>query len=275
VTNLNGFGGQQLSDQVIGQTFFGGTGTTTETNRRDQTRHLVIDQLTYDPQFGNFGRLTSDGPVLLAWGRDAVMNISVEGQAANRVSNVLFYLPLSMGVRGSVTFSGDLVKGTMTSSDAAFFNKDPSMMTFGQGSVTMAYRPIAFEGTLAVSHLRLGVNVGPDGALRDNGGVQVAPLPVKCVPDPDKAGPIVLPADCPEPLPDDQFDGVPDFELFDRTGDGAWIRLPHLSMGQTYDVANGPRYVDPSTGAVLVRLSNERQDSVNVFVNVAIQGTVK
>ena len=273
VTSFNAFG-QSLSDRIFGQTFFDGTSPTTETARRDQTRHLVVDQLTYDPQFGNFGRLSADGPVLLAWGRDAVMGVTVEGQAANRVSNVLYYVPLSMGVRGAVNFSGDLVKGTMTDSDAAFFSKDPSTITFGQGSVTMAYRPIAFDGSLTVSHLRLGMSFGPDGSIRDTGGVPVAPIPAGCLQDPTKL-PIVPPKDCPKPRPDDQFDGMPELELFDRTGDGSWRRLPHLAMGQTYDVANAGRYVDPGTGAVLVRFVNERQEPVNVYLNLSIQGTVK
>jgi hypothetical protein len=274
VNNQSAFG-QSLSDRIFGQIFFGETRTTSENARRDQTRHLVVDQLTYDPQFGNFGRLTADSPVLLAWGRDAVVDVAVEGQSANRVSNVLFYIPLSMGVRGSVSFSGDLVKGTMTQSDAAFFNKDPQTMSFGQGSVTMAYRPIAFDGTLAVTHLRLGMSFGPDGAVRDVGGVPVEPIPARCVPDPAKLGPIILPKDCPKPLPPDQFDGVPEVELFDRTGAGAWHRLPHLTMGQTYDVTDAASYVDPGTGAVLVRFVNEKQEPVNVYLNLSIQGTVK
>ena len=272
VTSQNQFG-QSLSDRIFGQIFFGETRTTTETARRDQTRHLVIDQLTYDPQFGNFGRLVADGPVLLAWGRDAVMNLAVEGQAPNRVSNVLYYIPIVMGVRGTVNFSGDLVKSTMTDSDAAFFNKDPSTMAFGQGSVTMAYRPIAFEGKLNVSHLRLGMTFGPDGSVRDVGGVTVEPIPERCLPDPTKA--IKLVPDCPKPLPNDQFDGMPELELFDRTGEGRWQRLPHLAMGQTYDVAEPARYVDPATGVVLVRFVNEHQEPVNVYLNVSIQGTVK
>src|SRR5207247_1718411 len=127
LTNANLFG-QSLSDRIFGQIFFGDSATTSDNARRDQTRHLVVDQLTYDPQFGNFGRLSTDGPVLLAWGRDAVLDVAVEGQAANRVSTVLYYVPLAMAVHGAVTFSGDLVTGTMTESDAAFFSKDPSTM---------------------------------------------------------------------------------------------------------------------------------------------------
>ena len=68
---------------------------------------------------------------------------------------------------------------------------------------------------------------------------------------------------------------MPEVELFDRSGAGTWHRLPHLNQGQTYDVADAARYVDPSTGAVRVRFVNDRQDSVNVFLNLSIQGTVR
>jgi hypothetical protein len=290
ITTPNMFG-QSLSDRIFGQIFFGDTGVTTENARRDQTRHQVIDQLTYDPQFGNFGRLATDGPVLLTWGREAVVNVAVEGQTPTRVSNVLYYVPLAMGVHGTVTFNGDLIKSTMTGSDAAFFSKDPQSMNFGQGSVTMVYRPVAFDGQLSASHIRLGISCCPDGSVNVAGGVKVQPIPDACLkvkapssapqspppspsPSPSKepSGP---PLDCPKPLPIDQFDGMPEIELFDRTGDGVWHRLPHLSQGQTYDVADAPKYVDPTTGAVLVRFVNERQDSVQVFLGMSIEGTVK
>ena len=271
ITNQNMFGAS-LSDRIFGQIFFGDTGTTTENARRDQTRHLVVDQLTYDPQFGNFGRLGTDGPVLLAWGRDAVLDVAVEGQAANRVSNVLYFIPLAMGVHGSVNFSGDLIQGTMTESDAAFFSKDPQTMSFGQGSVTMVYRPIQYDGKLTATHIRLGVSCCPDGSTSLAGGVRVEPIPDVCL---DVKAPAKPPIDCPKAQPADQFDGIPEVELFDRTGDGTWHRLPHLTQGQTYDVADAARYVDPATGAVRVRFVNDRQDPVNVFLSLSIEGTVK
>ncbi len=264
--------GQSLSDRIFGQIFFGQTGSTSETARRDQTRHQVVDQLTYDPQFGNSGRLSSDGPVLLAWGRDPILDVAVEGQSTNRVSDVLFDISLSMGVHGPVVFSGDLVKSTMTETDAAFFSKDPSMMSFGQGTVTMTYRPIAFEGTFAASHIRVGISFGPDGSVGVTGGVPVAPIPDGCL---NVKAPAKPPANCPQPLPQGQFDGVPEVELFDRTSTGTWHRLPHLQMGQTYDVADPARYVDPATGTVLLRFVNEGQDQVNAFLGMSIEGTVK
>ena len=106
VVGTNGFG-QSLSDRIFGQIFFDGSVSSSEATRRDQTRHMIIDQLTNDPQFGNLGRLQADGPVLLGWGRQAILDVAVEGQSAKRVSNVLYYVPLSMGIRGKVTFLAD------------------------------------------------------------------------------------------------------------------------------------------------------------------------
>lgn len=269
VINQSNFG-VSLSDRIFGQTFFGEQTPANENARRDQTRYMIVNQLTYDPQFGNYGRLSTEGPVLLAWGREGVLDVAVEGQAAKRVSNILYYVPLAMGVRGSVVFSGDLIQATMIETDAVFFSKEPSMISFGQGSVTMSYRPIAFEGRLTTSHLRLQLGFGPEGGPV-RGGAPVEPLPDQCVgaDDPKKF------PDCPAPLPPEQFDGLPEIELFDRTGDGTWHRLPHLAMGQTYDVANAARYVDPATGVVQARFVNDRQDQVNLFMNVSIEGTVQ
>jgi len=135
--------------------------------------------------------------------------------------------------------------------------------------VSMAYRPIAFDGTLTVDRIRLAVGFGPDQSIV-GGGVKVAPIPDVCL-DPKAKHP----ADCPKPLPADNFDGIPEIEVFDRTGAGTWHRLPHMTMGQTYDLVSPARYADPETGAVLVRFVNERQDPVNMYLNVSIEGTVK
>ena len=280
IVTVNQFG-QPLSDRIFGQIFFAdsGSGATTSDNaRRDQTRHIVIDQLTNsNSKFQTDTGLGTSAPVLLAWGRDAVVDVAVEGQAANRVSNVLYYLPLTMRVHGTVDFGGDLITSSTTASDAAFFNQDPQTMSFGQGSVTMVYRPIAFDGSLDATRLRLGLSCCPDGSIGgDIGGLKVAPIPDACLNVKTPAKPAAKPpTDCPKEIPADQFDGMPEVELFDRTGHGTWHRLPHLGDSRTYDVENPARYVDPATGAVLVRLVNDHQDSVNVFLSLSIQGTVK
>jgi len=46
-------------------------------------------------------------------------------------------------------------------------------------------------------------------------------------------------------------------------------------MGQTYELANAGLYADPGNGSLLVRFVNDRQDPVNIFLNVSIEGTVK
>jgi hypothetical protein len=122
----------------------------------------------------------------------------------------------------------------------------------------------------------MAMSFGGDQAVRASGGTKIEPIPDACIPqDGPAASPIVVPPDCPKPLPPDQFDGMPEVEVFDRTGVGAWHRLPHFQMGQVYDLANPARYVDPNTGALLVRLVNDRQDQVNAFLGMSIQGSVK
>ncbi|HEX5825545.1 MAG TPA: hypothetical protein VFY18_13890, partial [Candidatus Limnocylindrales bacterium] len=261
--------GQSLSDRIFGQLFFGDSTGTSDAIRRDQTRHQIIDQLTYDPTFGNLGTLDNEGPVVLAWGRTPVLDVAVEGQSANRVANILFYVPAPMGISGKVSFTGELIRSTMTATDAALFSKDPTAMQFGQGSVTMAYRPITFDGSFTVERVRLATGFGPDQVIGGN-GIEVGPIPDICL-DPK----VKRPPACPKPLPPDQFDGIPEIEVFDRAGAGSWHRLPHISMGQTYDLLNPGRYADPETGAVLIRFVNERLDPVNIYLNVSIEGTVK
>ena len=265
--------GQSLSDQIFGQVFYDGSVASTETARRNQTRHLVLDQLTNNQQLGTFGRLPANGPVVLAWGDDAVLDVKVEGQAAARVANVLYYMPVGMGIRGKIEFAGDLLNASVIDADANFFSKDPSMFNFGRGSATMSYRPIPFEGTLSVSHVRMAFGMGPDIGMT-GGGVIVRPLPA-CIPAKPTTGTQPPAAPCPAVAPVPQPDPLPDVEVFDRTGPGSWHRLPHPVQGQTYDLADPTRYVDPATGTLLVRYVNDHQDQVGFFVSVAIEGTIQ
>ena len=105
-------------------------------------------------------------------------------------------------------------------------------------------------------------------------GQPVGPLPAECVPvDAGAAKP--LPTDCPPPLPADQFDGIPEVEVFDRTGDGAWRRLPHMQGGSTFDLDHPDRYVDPTSGTIQIRFVNDRQDSIGVPFQVSLEGTIR
>ena len=263
--------GQGLADKMVGQVFYNGTAS--ESERRTATRYQIINQLTFDPNMGTMGTLPADVPVVLAWGHQSVVDVEVAGQRPTKSANVLFYIPVSMSVRGATIFQSDLMRSTVVASDAMFFSKDPGSFGFGQGSVTIAYRPIAFSGTFAVSKVHLALGFGGD-SIGGGAGKPVEPVPIVCVlPSP---GPVKPPASsCPAPLPADQFDGIPEVEVFDRTGDGAWLRLPHFQQGATYDLDHPERYVDPTSGTIQVRFVNDHPDSVGISFLVSLEGTIR
>lgn len=264
--------GQSLSDKIIGQVFFTGSGS--EVQRRSTTRHQIIDQLTYDPSFGMTPSLPDDGPVILAWGHRSVVEVQVAGQRPANSANILFYIPVPMSIRGATSFGSDLMRSTVLTSDAMFNGKDPNSISFGQGSVTIAYRPVAFNGTFTPTKVHLSMGFGGD-TIGGVSGQAVGPLPSECVPVTGAASAPPLPKACPAPLPPDQFDGIPEVEVFDRTGAGAWRRLPHFQQGTTYDLDQPEHYVDPSSGTVQVRFVNNRPDGVGISFQVGLEGTVR
>ena len=260
--------GQALSDKLFGQIFFSETTAASERQRRNATRHRIVDQLTYDPMFGNQGQLPSDGPVILAWGRDSLLDVEVAGQKPARSANVLYYIPSPMAVSGATVFPSDLIRSAVLSSDAAFFSKDPYTMSFGQGAVTMAYRPIPFGGSLQATKVLLAMGFGEP--------VNGVGKPIAPVPPPDVEPPVCIDEPCPseDPFPNGGFDGLPEIEVF-NLDKAAWERLPHFVQGQTYALENPADYVDPSTGTIQVRFVNDRAELVGFSFNVAIEGTVR
>ena len=268
-TTFNPFG-QSLSDKVIGSAMFGELNATATTTRQF-VRHNMVDQLTYDPMFGSTNVLAGDGPVVLAWGSDPLLDVVVEDQKPRHLGNVLYFLPADLTIRGKTTFRADLMRNTVVGSDAQIFSKEPTSMSFGRGSATIAYRPIAFEGTMTATELVVAMNGDPGS---NAGAVPIEPLaaaPPPC-PDPQRSDPSADPVrdDC-----DKVFqDGLPEVEVFD-TDAQAWKRLPHLSPGTRYAVADPARYVDPTSGAALIRFVNDRSDQVGFQVDVAIGGTIE
>jgi hypothetical protein len=265
-SNLNG---TALSDKVVGQVFFNDAVASNERQRRSQTRHRIIDQLTYDPMFGNVGQLPSDVPVVLAWGRDPIVDVEIAGQRPARAANVLYYIPVGMRVRGTTTFGSDLIRSTVLSADAGFFSRDLYTMSFGRGTVTVAYQPIPFEGTFNVTKVVLLMGFGGDQFGVGGGGKVIEPVPAT-------PGPTCAAEPCETPVPDPNvgFDGLPDTEVLDRVT-GEWRRLPHLDGGSSFELKDPTRYVDPSTGTIQLRFINDRNDSVGVSFSVALQGEVE
>lgn len=259
---------QPLSDRIFGQVFFGDSSQLTDDGLRLRVRAAVVSQLTYDPMFGNLGALSASSAVILAWGREPVLDVKVENQTARRNANVLFYLPVDIAIRGKTTFPADLIQSTVVSSDAAFFSKDPFSLNMGVGSATIAYQPITFEGELDATELQLALNLGGN-ALPARNPVSVKPLdelPELCT---DVAN--TQPPGCQPP----RLDGIPEVDLFDRTGAGGWVRLPRVGMGSVYALEDPGRYVDRTTGQVLVRFVNEmRESNVGFQFQLAIRGVI-
>lgn len=257
--------GAGLADQIVGAPF----DQTTESGVRRAIRYGMINQLTFDPT-GQFSgsSLSADQAVVLAFGRTNLLDVQLGAQQPRRSANVLYYVPVAIKVHGPVTFSSDLLRPTVVDSDAQFFGKDRFFLNMGLGTATLSYRPIPFDGTFSVSQIRLSLSTG--GNIVPAGGKEIAPLPiipVKCT-DPGNT----TPAGC-EPS---RNDGLPEVELFDRSGDGAWVRLPRLAAEAGYTLKDPSRYVDPATGQVLVRfVSDSAEGSVGFSFQLALVGDVE
>src|SRR5450759_438263 len=72
--------GQSLSDKLIGQVFFGDPARSADATSRAMTRRAIIDQLSFDPNFGPTGTLNADGPMVLGWGSNDPLAVNVEGR---------------------------------------------------------------------------------------------------------------------------------------------------------------------------------------------------
>jgi hypothetical protein len=254
-----------LAEQVIGPSF----DTSTEAGIRRSARYSMVSQLTYDPT-GGPGTLAADQAVILAFGRDSLLDLRVGSETPRRNGNVLYYVPVGIGVSGKVTFQGDLVRANVIDSNAQFFTKDRLFLSMGSGTATIAYRPIPFDGTFSLSEVRLQLNGGGGNLTPGGTGKPITPLaeiPVPCTDSKNNT-----PAGCQPPRPD----LLPEVEVFDRNGTGAWVRLPRFDADATYSLTNPAQYVDPVTGQLLVRFVNDNLEmSVGFGFQVALVGTVQ
>ena len=256
--------GAGVPDQVVGASF----DQATEAGIRRMVRYNLVAQLTYDPSGLFTGRLPSEQAVILAFGRNPQVEVTVSGIEPQHRANVLYYVPVGVEIRGRVTFEGGLLRPTVVESSALFFSKEAEFFNMDAGSATVSYRPIPFEGTFTVSTLRVSLTQG--GGILPPGGKPIVPLPTIPVACTDFAN--TIPEGC-EPA---RQDFLPEVELFDRTGDGSWVRLPRLDPEASYTVADPARYVDPATGQVLVRFVNENlQGGVGFSFQMSLAGEVE
>ena len=252
---------QSLSDKVVGQML--GNETMTPAVARTYVRHFMVDQLSYDPNMGTTNILSADGAVVLAWGSNDLLPVEIAGQKPRHLGNVLYYLPARLDISGKTTFRADMLRSTVVESDAVVFNRDPASLNFGRGSVTLAYRPVGFEGRITPSELTIGLNFGEKGLSVSPEPIKpLASIPPACVPSAtDTCQPAAV-------------DNLAETELFDIQ-QGAWKRLPRFENGTQYAVDSPARYVDPSSGTVLVRFVNDASDSVGFSIDVSISGDIE
>jgi hypothetical protein len=254
---------QPIADRILGSAFFGGQpfGGSPD-DQRLLVRQAILNQLTFDQMTGMSTTLSTDGAVLLAFGRGDIVGARLTGTPATSSGDVLYFVPLPIAIHGQVTFTGDLMQGTTVSSDGQVNGKGggggPAMIFFQGGTLTQAYRPPSFDGVLSTSKLVLAVNqntVGAPGGIVQPSGPGDAPLTA-------------------QEQTQSSIDGMPVIELFDRTS-GAWVRLAHFSASSPVSVAEPGRYVDPTSGTVLVRFRTGDQNGLGFSFQVQLEGTVQ
>ena len=71
-------------------------------------------------------------------------------------------------------------------------------------------------------------------------------------------------------------DFMPEIDVFDRSGDGQWVRLPRLSSDTPYNLLDPQRYADPATGQVLIRFVNDNPEMQAGFgFQLVLEGDVE
>lgn len=254
--------GNPLSDKIVGQQLFSGTSPNVDL-QRSSVRRALIDQLTWDPNVGMASQLPADGAVLLAFADEPVLQVAVAGSQPRFASTTLYHLTLPVRLAGDVVFRNDLVRSTVVAVDAPFFNKDPFSVGLGQGSLTMTFRPISFEGTLTPTRLVLAMSQGGDGSIA-GAPTEIEPLGPAQPLEPCTAQP------CEDLAPD----FLPEVEILDRTT-STWMALPHLSTGAVVALKDPGRYVDPDSGTVWARFQNARPDGISFTFGVSIEASVR
>lgn len=269
--------GRALSERIFGTQQFSFDGRMTDDYLRDNVRRQLVDVLTMDPFFGSYGTLPSDGAVLLAWGAPGLIPVEISGTEPRRAGETLYYLPLDLSATGKVTFTPDLVRSSIVANTAAIFSKDPFNLTIGPGVVTLSFRPIPVAGTLSTTRLAIAVNLGSLGAIPAGDEIEPGASAEQPSASPEPAAtagaggapdqPIVAP-----PMPVDP--GLPTVELFDRET-GAWRALDDLASGRAYEIARPARFVDPASGTVLIRLTNDGQDTLGLQLAFQLEGEMR
>ena len=204
---------------------------------------------------GSTSQLPADGPVILAWGSgEAARRRDRRPEAAaHRQRPVLPAAPTSRSAARPRSVATCCAR-TRRRCRRRVLQQGPVSINFGRGSATIAYRPIAFEGTFAPTELAIGLNFGGDDgvgagrrAARRSSRSTRSPPPC----DPTSRRPRTATRQC--------FDGLPEVEVFDLIDVATWVRLPHLTQGTRYGVADPDALRRPGDGHRARPLRQRRQ----------------
>ena len=142
---------QSLSDKVVGQ-FFGNEGAMTPELAR--TVCSALHGRPADLRPDDAARPTCCRPTGRSSSPGARASCSPSrSPARSRATSATSCTTCRRDWRStaSTTFRADLLRSTVVEADAVLFSKEPSSVNFGRGSVTMAYRPIGFDGRLTAT----------------------------------------------------------------------------------------------------------------------------
>jgi hypothetical protein len=258
--------GLPLSERLFGSSIGGDPAR----DRVILTRRTVIDQMTaYSGKFANLtASIGSEGAVLIGWRSGTTLPVDIGDEKAAQVGEALYLLPLNVRLGGRTVFPDELIHHTVISADAGEAFDQGQAFSLGTGSMTVEFAPISFSGEFRPTGLTLGMTQGEQSFVPVAAGDPTPPLP------PDRQPPQDDPAGASPPA-DQPFDGVPAFQLLDRTT-GLWMEFAHLGPNSAVRIAEPERYVD-TAGRFLVRFVSrgvEGGGSVYFSLSVAMEGTI-
>jgi hypothetical protein len=266
--------GTQLSERL-----FGPYGSDGRVERATLSRRTVIDQLTYySDTLGGYGSI-QQGPVVLAWAQGASLPVDL-GSSVRQVGETLYLLPAAASITGPSVFPNALIAHSVVDSRANEAMDQGPSLSLSRGTMSVEYRPMGLAGGFEVSGLSMALTQGDLRPLVA-GGQEVKPLPPDQQPDQDDpvgdGAPVATGigddggdggVDFGKPVGFDPavFDGIPDFQLFDRVA-GRWVEFAHPHSGIAFRIADPERYVDDA-GAFLVRFVNRGDQQMTAYFSL-------
>jgi hypothetical protein len=209
---------------------------------------------------GVFGR----NPIILAWVSGGALEIDA-GRSIERAGETLFFLPARVAIAGHVVFGTELLDPTLLAVDVSDDFAEGGMFQMSQGTISVAYQPVKFDGALEVASLivELGIETQPQPSVEAE---PLAPLPAAEQPDSESPlGTNPRPGESPE---------APRIQLFDRLA-GSWIEFEPVHLSRSYAIAEPARYVDEA-GSFSVRfVGRDAENFIGFTFGARLEGDIR